>query len=62
MALADADGCHLQVGLSTYIPWRWGHVTRPDLAKQCLLSRGVRMKDPETGVDLPRYHEIAFEV
>ena len=60
--LVDADGCPLQVGMSTYVPWRWGQVTRSNVAKKCLLSSGVRMTDPEVGTDLPRYHEIAFEV
>jgi hypothetical protein len=59
---ADADGCPLQVGISTYVPWRWGRVRNRGLADRCALSRGVRMRDPETGEDLPRYHEIAFEV
>jgi len=62
VTLVDADGCCLDVGLSTYVPWRWGHITRSNSAKKCLLSKGVRMTDPEAGTDLPRYHEIAFEV
>ncbi len=57
----DADGCPLKVGQSTFIPWRWGLVSGHKAAKTCLLSRGVRMSDPETGKALPRFHEIAFE-
>ena len=58
--LVDADGCVLVVGRTSYVPWRWGRVP-PSQKRLCRLSIGVRMTDPETGDDLPRYHEIAFE-
>ena len=58
--LLDADGCELTVGRTSYVPWRWGLGTAAS-RKSCKLSKGVRMTDPESGKDLPRYHEIAFE-
>ena len=58
--LVDADGCELTVGQTSYVPWRWGRAPLASIGS-CRLSHGVRMTDPETGEDLPRYHEVAFE-
>ena len=57
----DADGCSLVPGMMTWEPWRWGRVRKASRGG-CSLSRGVRMRDPETGECLQRYHELAFEV
>ena len=59
--LVDADGCRLEIGLTTFEPWRWGRAMNA-IVGHCHLSSGVRMTDPESGESLPRYHEIAFEL
>lgn len=60
--LVDADGCELTVGLTTWEPWRWGQAVGLRDRTKCRVSRGVRMRDPETHECLPRYHELAIEV
>ena len=62
MTLVDADGCVLTPGSTTYEPWRWGVGMGSVRIHRCRVSRGVRMRDPEDGDALPRFHEIAFEV